>query len=330
MAAPITAPNGQIQKRTEPPTQEQQLVGMVTRMSKEIARALPKHVTPDRMARIVITALRNTRNLAACDSASFLGCVMSASQLGLEVNTPLGQAYLIPRKVKDKPGKFSCTLMIGYQGMLDMIWRSGMVKSIDVDVVRSGDHFEYERGTNSRISHRYSEDDNREDQKITHAWASATLAAGGTMSIVLTRSQLEARASRAQDGGKSGPWLTDTAAMCKKTAVRELFKWVPKSSEVARAIAIDEATDSGQRQSDVWDPEITAALQSKGLEAPALESPAENLEDEEQPYDTETGEVYGDAPQVQQRPPSSPENAQPAPVGGSRRQQPRAREPGED
>ena len=62
----------------------------------EIAKALPKVMTPERFTRIALSAVSNTPKLAQCTPKSFLAAMMNAAQLGLEPNTPLGQAYLIP------------------------------------------------------------------------------------------------------------------------------------------------------------------------------------------------------------------------------------------
>lgn len=65
-------------------------------MGPEIQRALPKHMDADRIARIALTAVRTTPKLLDCDQFSFLAALMQSAQLGLELNTGLGQAYLIP------------------------------------------------------------------------------------------------------------------------------------------------------------------------------------------------------------------------------------------
>ena len=62
----------------------------------EIAKALPSVMTPERFTRIVTTAVSNAPELGECNPVSFIGAMMQAAQLGLEPNTALGQAYLIP------------------------------------------------------------------------------------------------------------------------------------------------------------------------------------------------------------------------------------------
>lgn len=71
---------------------------LIQQMMPEIKKALPNTITPERFSRIVLSALSTTPQLAICTPKSFLGAMMTAAQLGMEVNTPLGQCYLIPYK----------------------------------------------------------------------------------------------------------------------------------------------------------------------------------------------------------------------------------------
>ncbi|MEM7515311.1 MAG: recombinase RecT [Planctomycetota bacterium] len=247
-------------------------------MSGEIAKAVPAHLKPARMLRICSTALRTTPNLAKCDAFSFLGCVMSLAQLGLEPNTQLGQAFLIPREVKEngqKTGKFQCTIMIGYQGMMELARRSGA--SIRGFVVREGDHLEVQYGLYPRLEHTPLAPSSAE---VTHAYAVATYSNGSPPQFeLLDREQIEERRKR---GNGRGPWRTDYAAMAKKSAVRALWPWLPKSSEIASESALEEAQAIGVAPGEAFDPEVAHLLGAAGVDdtAPASET-----------IDPETGEV---------------------------------------
>ena len=234
------------------------LAGLLQKMGPELSKALPKHVDPDRMARIALTALRTNPKLQKCSSGSFLGSVLSAAQLGLEPNTPLGHAYLIPYKTE-------CTLQIGYQGMIDLVRRTKSVTDIYAEVVYEGDEFEVKLGLHRDITHIPSKKEDREDGKITHVYAVAHMKDGGATFVVLTAKQVE-KFRRRSRASSSGPWVTDYEAMAKKTAVRRLFTWLPKSAEMARAVAVDEAPEIGAQQSDAWDPDVQNALEAQGVE----------------------------------------------------------------
>lgn len=306
------------------------LVGMLNRLKPEIERALPRHVSPDRMARVVMTALRTTRNLDACSQASFLGCVMSAAQLGLEPNTPLGHAYLIPRK--NKRGGYDCTLMLGYQGMIDIALRSGAVSSIFAHAVKPGDTFEYELGLEPRLRHIPSDRADREKLPLTHVYAVARVRDAEPVFAVLTKAQVEARRARSP-ATKDGPWVTDYEAMARKTAVRALFPWVPKSVEMARAIALDEGADLGRAQGAAFDPAIVEVLQAGGLEVETEGEEAEEQPEEKTAAQAKVDELVekhkakvskAEQPAAEPHDPETGEVIEPAPPA------PRTREPGED
>lgn len=280
MTALTTAKNGQIDRSSQPKAPS--LAKMLEGMGKELARALPKHVSPDRMMRIATTALRANPKLGECSHVSFLGCVLSAAQLGLEVNTPLGQAYLIPRR--NKRGEQECTLQIGYQGFMDLARRSGEIAAMYAEAVYQGDSFEYELGLEKKLRHKPSEDIDRESKPITHVYAVAKLKSGEALFVVLTRAQVEKYRKRgASGGGTSTPWDTDYEAMAKKTAIRRLFTWIPKSAEMASASALDESAELGKPQVVDFDPGVTSALEAHGVEV-SLPEPTEA-------HDPETGEV---------------------------------------
>lgn len=265
MAGPTTSASGQIVPRNNngrnvPPAQE--LATLVTKMAPEMARALPRHMNPDRMARMVLTTIRVNPQLGNCSQASFLGSIMTAAQLGLEVG-PLGYVYLVPYKGQ-------CQLILGYQGMIELARRSGLVTNIYACVVREGDRFRYKLGLHRDIEHEPSDDPERETKPITHVYAVAHYKEGPPDFVVLSRAEVAKRRARSA-AANSGPWKTDEEAMTLKTAVRALWRWLPKSTEMARALAVEEVAETGESQAGAWDVDVTAALEKQGL---ALEAGA--------------------------------------------------------
>lgn len=108
-------------------TKSMSIADMVKAMEPEIKRALPSVITPERFTRMALSALNITPKLSQCSQMSFLGALMNAAQLGLEPNTPLGQAYLIPYKNK---GKLDCQFQIGYKGLLDLVYRNPDIQTV--------------------------------------------------------------------------------------------------------------------------------------------------------------------------------------------------------
>jgi recombination protein RecT len=268
MATPATDKTGQIVPATDKQaTPADKMAQLIQRMTPELARALPKHLTGDRMARIVLTAVRFNPKLAECTQASFIGCVLSCAMLGLEPNTPLGLAYLIPRKNNKNGGRLECTLQLGYQGMIDLAGRAGA--NVYAYSVRKGDDFRYQLGTEPTVHHQPSEDPAREKQPITHAYAVALAPDGRRSFTVLTLAQIEERRARSA-AANEGPWVTDFEAMCCKTAVRAHFKWMPKSTEkatiLAHGVAVEEAPENGTPLLQAMDPAIVDAMEKHGVD----------------------------------------------------------------
>ena len=251
-------------------TDQADLATLLKRMGPAMAAALPKHVNPDRMSRIALTALRSVPKLADCTPASFLGSILQASQLGLEVNTPLAQAYLIPYGGV-------CQLIVGYQGLMDLARRSGSISAIYAFAVFQGDDFHYELGLNPTVRH-IPADVPHDPKALTHVYAVAKLRDGEPIFTVLTRAEVERYRSRSM-AKNSGPWVTDYEAMALKTSVRRLFKWLPKSAEMATAVAVDEAVETERSQLSAVDSDVVALLQESGIDTSEatqveIESPA--------------------------------------------------------
>lgn len=206
---------------------------LIKRMEPEIKRALPAQISPERFSRIAMTAVRNTPKLQACDPMSFLAALMQSAQLGLEPNTPLGQAYLIPY---GREAQFQ----LGYQGMLTLAYRTGEYRSIYAMPVYANDEFEYEYGLDEKLVHKPAE---YPEGEPTHYYAVYKLKNGGYGFVVMSRKQIENHRDKYSPSAKQGkhsPWVTDFDSMAKKTVLKQLLKYAPKSVEFASALAADE------------------------------------------------------------------------------------------
>ncbi|MFI5686765.1 recombinase RecT [Streptomyces sp. NPDC051636] len=223
--------------QTNRPQQPATLVQFVQQMRPEIERALPAHVGgADRIARIALTELRRVEHLAECSRESFAGALMTCAQLGLEPGGVSGEAYLLPFWNKKVRG-YEVQLVLGYQGMIKLYWQHPLAAGLDTHTVFEGDEFEYEYGLNPVLKHRPARGSAK--GQPTHYYAVARLTNGGSAFVVLDVDDVEAirKRSKAKD---FGPWATDYDAMARKTCVRQLFKLLPKSAELARAVAHDE------------------------------------------------------------------------------------------
>lgn len=213
---------------------------MIQTLQPEIKRALPSVLTPERFTRMALSALNNTPKLAECSQMSFLAALMNAAQLGLEPNTPLGQAYLIPYQNK---GKLECQFQIGYKGIIELVYRNPLVQTIQAQAVYENDEFEYELGLNSKLFHRPALHDRGE---VTLFYALFKLANGGYGFEVMSKEDMEAFAKRYSKAVASeySPWKTNFEDMAKKTVIKQVLKYAPIRTDFLKAVSMDESIKS--------------------------------------------------------------------------------------
>lgn len=209
---------------------------LLERLKPQLTKALPKHITPDRMTRIALTELRKAPKLAQCDPMSLCGAVMVCSQLGLEPGGALGHIYLIPFKNQVQ-------VVMGYRGMIELARRSGQIVSLSAHEVYENDSFEFEYGLEEKLKHIPSM---KERGDLMAVYSVAHLVGGGHQIEVMSKCDVDKIRARSKTAN-AGPWVTDYTEMAKKTVLRKLFKYLPVSIEIQKATTIDEQADSGEQ-----------------------------------------------------------------------------------
>ena len=211
------------------------LKGLIRAMEPQIKNALPTVMTPERFTRIVLTALSSNPKLGQCTPNSFLGAMMQAAQLGVEPNTPLGQAYLIPYRNK---GTLECQFQLGYKGLIDLAYRSGAVQSIQAHEVHENDEFEYSYGLDGTIRHKPALKDRGPVIAYYGVWKTKDGGYGYEVMSVNDVISVRDQYSKAADS-KFSPWATNFDAMAKKTVLKRALKYAPLKTEFARALSQD-------------------------------------------------------------------------------------------
>jgi recombination protein RecT len=216
--------------------------GLLAQSEQQLAAALPKGIPVSYMMRVVLTAVQRTPKLLECAPVTLLGAVFQAAQLGLVPDGVLGQAYLVPFNNRDKR-RMEVQFIPGYRGLVTLARRSGEISTIDADVVHEKDTFKYVRGLNPVLEHIPSEDPN--PGKIVKVYAFAKLKDGGFQIKVMTIREVEAIKARsaAVKAKRSSPWDTDPEWMFKKTALKQLCKLLPVSTELQRALGLDDRAE---------------------------------------------------------------------------------------
>lgn len=209
------------------------LVEMIKSQESNIAKALPASITPERFTRVVLNAINNNPKLQNCTPMSFLGAMMSSAQLGLEPNTPLGQAYLIPY------GN-NVQFQIGYKGQIDLAHRDGTV--IEAHAVYENDEFNFEYGYNSDIKHKPALTNRGNPIAYYAVWRNEKYGAKGFE--VMSVEDINKHRDKYSKTANNGPWKTDYDAMAKKTVIKQALKYAPMSAETQTAFSLDETIKS--------------------------------------------------------------------------------------
>lgn len=251
--------------KTEKKTMQQ----YIKSMEGEIKKALPSVITPERFTRMTLSAISVNPKLASCTPASFLGAMMSAAQLGLEPNTPLGQAYLIPYKNK---GVDEVQFQIGYKGLIDLAYRSGEVALVQAHIVYENDTFECEFGLEPKLVHKPADKDRGAPIKV---YAMFKTKNGGYGFEVMSMDDVRIHAEKYSKSYSysSSPWQSNFEEMAKKTVLKKVLKYAPLKSDFVRGIVQDETIKS-EISSDMYEVNNETVFEAEYTEV-----------------DTETGEV---------------------------------------
>lgn len=274
-------------KKEEPKTMMQWIKGY----EGQIAKALPSVMTPERFSRIAMTAVTKSPTLGRCTPGSFMGALLTAAQLGLEPNTPLGQAYLIPYKNK---GVLECQFQLGYRGLIELAHRSGELRSIEAHIVYENDEFEYELGLEPKLKHVPAM---KNKGKIAWVYAVYKLNSGGFGFEIMSKEDIEEHKEKYSKAAQRGfsPWKNSWEEMAKKTVIKKALKYAPLKTDFVKAVREDEATfdikSDGDEfdiiQKDTFDEENIVEIRDEDIEI----KEDVNEEPKQAEIDTQTGEI---------------------------------------
>ncbi len=253
--------------------------------------ALPKHIDVDRMIAVAVTSVRKNPDLATCSLPSLYSAIMEAASVGLETDSALGHAWLIPFGGE-------ATLILGYKGLIALARRSAEISTIAAEVVYQGDTFNYQLGDLPSIEHVPNDaDPDRDSRPISHVYVVVRLKDGGVQRSVWTKAKIDAHKERFAKGWrrKDSPWQTSWPAMAKKTVIRAMVNGglLPVSIEVQRIADREmEVEVQSQLVPTVSQPQVGDLDDlTRRLEGPADDAvepqvdPTEAVDAEERPQD---------------------------------------------
>jgi recombination protein RecT len=247
------------QKKLSELKPKEQVAYLLQQKKSEIAKMLPKTLSIERLLKVAQIAATTTPQLAKCDVPSLVSAIGQCAQLGLEPNTVLGHAYLVPfnTKRKDANGNEkwvnSVQVIIGYKGLIELARRSGQIQSLSAHEVCQNDEFKLVYGLNETLEHTPAYKDRGD---VIGFYAIAKFKDGGHVFEFMSTHQINEikEASQGYQQAKkynkqaTHPWTVYFVEMGRKTVIRRLSKYLPLSIEFASAVALDASAASGKEQ----------------------------------------------------------------------------------
>ncbi len=217
------------------------LADQIRKMEHQYQAAMPRGAEAAQLIRDALTAVRMTPKLSECEPASVLGALMTCAQLGLRPSV-LGQAYVLPFWDSKSRG-YKAQFVIGYQGYQELAHRSGKIQSLVARVVHENDTFDVDYGIADALVHKPNLRGTRGAPVAFYAVAKY-IGGGHTFLVMTLDEMLEYRQKyakqRTKEGKIFGPWVDNFEGMALKTCIRQLAKFLPKSTELAIALAADD------------------------------------------------------------------------------------------
>lgn len=263
-------------------------------ITPELGRALPKGMDADRMARIVMTEIRKSRNAKAagiakhsldeCTQESFAGALLTASALGLEPGIQ-SECYLVPYR-DNRRRVVDCQLILGYQGIVKLFWQHPLAENIRAEIVYARDKFKHTKGLKPRLIHEPADGDRG---AIIGYYAIVKVKGREPLWDYFTADQI--KTLRRGKVGSSGDIPDPEHWMERKTAIRQVLKLAPKTTRLDQAVRLDESSGSELYQNQGMSvPAITAgpgAGDAEYVDGEVIEDlpdlPAQQPADEEPP-----------------------------------------------
>lgn len=238
--------------------------------AKRLDAALPADQTGE-VANFIASAIsklyENPDLLQAANAnpASLMKALNEAARLGLAPGSE--HYYLTPRG--GKKGQ-SVLGVVGYQGEIELMYRSGAVSHVIVEAVFENDEFDWDPATMKVPIHKPLGSGGKawfagkkKRGALIGAYACAVMKDGSTAVQLADEDRVDAAKEASATADKSfSPWHGHETAMYKKTAVHQLAKFVPTSP-------VDKRTASAV--AGVVGEQTVATVAS----APALPAPAD-------------------------------------------------------
>lgn len=212
-----------------------QMSSFLDKLKPQIALALPKHLNPDRMCRLALTQFSSNKALQNCSPQSIAASIVVASQMGLEIGVG-GQGYLVPYKG-------TCQFIPGWQGLVDLLSRSGRATAW-TGAVFEGDEFEYQLGDTPFVRHRPGVED--DPAKLIYVYAVGRVNGSQWPVIDVWRiAKIWKHRDQFNKVGSQHYSFRNQEMYARKIPLLQVLKYMPKSIELSMAMQAEGAANTG-------------------------------------------------------------------------------------
>lgn len=214
-----------------------QFSSFLDKLKPQLALALPKHMSSDRMARLALTAFSSSAQMQECTPKSIAAALLTAGQLGLEPGVN-GAGYLIPYKQ-------TCTFVPGWKGLVDLVSRSGR-GTVYTGVIFKDQRYTYTDGARrDLVIHNETSLDDPAD--ITHAYAIGWVKDAAMPIIELwTVEKIRKHRDKYNKVGGKHYSFRDWEMYARKIPLLQVLKYMPSSIELSQAITVSDAAEAGR------------------------------------------------------------------------------------
>lgn len=255
----------------------------------KLKATLPRYMSAERLIKISLVATTRNPDLLECSPASILAALIDCTRWGLE---PDGiDAALVPRS--SKHGGKHVQLEPMYRGLIRLARRSGQVRNVRARCVYAGERFRYRETLREQVlDYRPDFTIERTPATLVRVFAVAELAEGEPQVEIMTKADVDR--IRAKSRAQGGPWASDYEEMARKTVIKRLMKFCPRSPELDAALStldteevdaeviatapLEPAPSSAERPAAPRHAKRKNNTPARVLDAPAEPSAAEELD----------------------------------------------------
>ena len=216
-----------------------------------------KYLARERLVNLAQLAISKMPDLQKVPATDIIAELINCSRLGLEPNVEGGR-WLLPFKRHGKnggPDRYELVAITDYRGLIDIARRSGEVVAIHADMRHAKDRWEYwVDSSGETLVHLKHEIADGARGDMMGSYAIVKLRGGEVQAAYLTMDEIaEAKESSASKDSQYSPWQKRFPSMAKKTAIRRLYNFLPKTPEIQAAREVLAEEEDRERAFDAID-----------------------------------------------------------------------------